>query len=220
MLLLSRHLGLEPRQVLSLLADDCLYFGHLVVKGKRNSFVEVLNIFNELLSKVKQVSALCHDPKELQFLLHMLKPCLLSRNRELPLLAMTILQQIHQQQEGDCYPMLNTPNGIVSSWCLAIKRHPDILSEMFRSLVVLANGRYNGLLLIDMRTLSASDSEYLNTINALLRIVDLAKFVREDCLSGILTICETFSQRENTDILLAVLALVHEIYSRFSSYIL
>lgn len=80
-LLLSRHLALEPRQVLSLLADDCLYFGHLAVKGKRNSFVELVEALTELRNRLPQVAGLCCETIELEFLLQLLKPCLLSRSK-------------------------------------------------------------------------------------------------------------------------------------------
>jgi hypothetical protein len=101
--------------------------------------------------------------------------------------------------------MLTKSNGIISAWCLAVKRHSELLKPMFEQLLALAGQRYNSLLLIDLRGLSSNECEYLHLLSSLLPLIDRTKFVQEECLVGLLNICEVMFQRESTDLSFAVM---------------
>jgi hypothetical protein len=75
-------LSLPPKQVLALLGDGCNYFAHLLVKGVKGSYVELLDCLNkfDLLSE-KFVHLIQQNiEKNFEFTLQMLKPGLLSKS--------------------------------------------------------------------------------------------------------------------------------------------
>jgi len=42
LLIISHHLNLTPKQALSTLSENAKYFAHMIVKGIKNSYQEIL----------------------------------------------------------------------------------------------------------------------------------------------------------------------------------
>lgn len=81
-LVAGQSLELPPKQVLALLGDGCNYFAHLLVKGVKGSYGQLLtclNKFRELSEKFVELLR-ADSERNLEFMLQLLKPGLLSKS--------------------------------------------------------------------------------------------------------------------------------------------
>lgn len=78
---MSDRLGLTPKQAVSTLSDSAKYYAHMVVKGVKNSFEDILNLLDGFDDQMSQlVNYAEKDPeKHTEFLLDLIKPTLISR---------------------------------------------------------------------------------------------------------------------------------------------
>jgi hypothetical protein len=49
-MIISHHLNLTPKQAVSTLSENAKYFAHMVVKGLKNSFVEIIEMFQTFIA--------------------------------------------------------------------------------------------------------------------------------------------------------------------------
>lgn len=80
-MIISENLNLTPKQTLSTLSENAKYYAHMVVKGIKNSFEEILNMLAFFIKEISKLMFQCEKSpeKNTQFFLDLIKPTLISR---------------------------------------------------------------------------------------------------------------------------------------------
>lgn len=81
-MIISTSLNLTPKQAVSTLNEQAKYYAHMVVKGIKNSFSEILDMLETLIKELPKLMFLCEKNPETntEFLLDLIKPTLISRD--------------------------------------------------------------------------------------------------------------------------------------------
>ena len=80
-MLIGENFSLTPKQTVSTLAENAKYYAHMIVKGIKNSYAEVLSLIDAMINAMPQLMFLCEKSpeKNTEFFLDLIKPTLISR---------------------------------------------------------------------------------------------------------------------------------------------
>lgn len=86
LLLLSQTLNLPPNEVLGLFTNQNKYLAHVIAKGLKGEFSQIISFYQELQKYIAKLKTMFEsDPKSQGFTLYALKPGLVSKNKEVVL---------------------------------------------------------------------------------------------------------------------------------------
>ena len=63
-MIISQSLSLTPKQTLSTLNDNAKYYAHMIVKGIKNSFAEIISMLDTFMAQIGKLLFLAEKSPE------------------------------------------------------------------------------------------------------------------------------------------------------------
>lgn len=170
-ILISKTMGLTPKQAVATLTESAKYLSHMIVKGIKGSFDEIKQFIEQCIKRIEKIMYLVEkDPeKNLEFLLQIFKPMLISRQSDVAkqgcgLFSAIIYQCFKYNEKNILYQILVKENEGFDFLYMGLKRHPYLNEQIVESFYPLLKGTLKDFFDVQLKRTINNDIELLKTI--------------------------------------------------------
>ena len=174
--MVGEGLSLTPKQALSTLSDNAKYYAHMVVKGIKGSFEEILNLLALMKEKLSRLMYLAEANPEnnYQFFLDVLKPTFISREPEVAIAGSILFEAFAEESlkynsKNLVYQLLVQESAGFDFLYMALKRHPDLSTNFAAGLYPVIRESLNDFFEVHLKRTINNPQEYLKVLLSLLQ---------------------------------------------------
>lgn len=174
-----------------MMSDNHKFLAHIIVKGIKESYEPIIRWLNQLIDHTEKITLLISKegdkPRGMQFVHHIIKAGLVSKDHDVALKTCNLLQLLAQKYlKHDllhyAWDWFISDQGGLQYVLNSMKRHPEITESAIKTIVEYSQLSSLELFTYHLQKLHANEKDFLLTIRGLLTPLSQDNIMKEEVI--------------------------------------